>query len=174
MERQARKVERVSLDDESSRAWRRGNALNGGNPMSVSGTKQGHRCSRGSTPQGSERGRRGMAFRSGIRTMGQPSRLARARALKGRRSSREAPGGADRSEAWQHVDSGGDERQRRLRSLKRVRSSREDEPHSFTGLWGRRWPEGPKGERKQRRRGFGEPDSRYGQRLETLRSTVTS
>lgn len=52
---------RGSPGDEPGRGRGEGNTLEGGNPMSVSGTKQGRRGFRGSNPQGSEKGRRGMA-----------------------------------------------------------------------------------------------------------------
>lgn len=56
-----RKVEREAPGDESGGIDWRGKALDGRNPMSVSGTKQGHRHSRGSNPQEPEKGWRGMA-----------------------------------------------------------------------------------------------------------------
>jgi hypothetical protein len=60
------------------------------------------------------------------------------------------------------------------RGLCRGFEARERTNHFPFGLWGNRRPEDLKGERKQRRRGVGEPNSRYGLWLETLRSAKTS
>jgi hypothetical protein len=56
-------AERVTPGDEPGRVGEEGKALEGGNPMSVSGMKQGHTARRGLNPQGPEKGRRGMAHR---------------------------------------------------------------------------------------------------------------
>jgi len=60
------------------------------------------------------------------------------------------------------------------KGLCRGSEARERMNHIPLGMWGDRRPEDLKGERKQRRRGVGEPNSRYGRRLNTLRGTVTS